>query len=128
MTTALLGFFAVLAVVLSAVGLYALIAYSVAQRMREFGIRMALGASNKHILALVLGESSRLLLIGVAGGVVAALVATRVIKTMLYGVSATDPITFAAVAVLLVSVALLASYAPAHRAARVDPMCALRQE
>ena len=128
LTTVLLGFFAFVAVLLAAVGLYALIAYSVAQRTREFGIRMALGAGRKDILALVLRESTRLVLIGVTGGVAAALLATRVMKSMLYGVSATDPATFAAVAVLLAAVALLASYAPARRATEVDPMCALRVE
>ena len=128
LTTVLLGFFAVVAVLLAAVGLYALIAYTVAQRTREFGIRMALGAGRKQILALVLRESTRLVVMGVVGGVAGALLATRVLKSMLYGVSATDPATFAAVAVLLALVALLASYAPARRATEVDPMCALRTE
>ena len=128
LTTSLLGFFAFLAVGLASVGLYALIAYSVAQRTREFGIRMALGARRGHILELVLSESTRLVAIGVAAGMAAALGTTQILKGMLYNVSATDPLTFAAVAMLLAAVALLASYAPARRATRVEPMTALRQE
>lgn len=128
LTTTLLGFFAFVAVLLAAVGLYALIAYSVAQRTREFGIRTALGARRHHILRLVLRESTRLVVIGVVTGIAIALAATQMLRSMLFQVSPTDPATFAAVAILLAAIALLASYLPARRATRVNPLVALHHE
>ncbi len=124
----LLGLFAIVAVSLAAVGLYGVVAYSVVQRSHEFGIRMALGAERSNVLKVVLADGLRLSLIGVAIGLVAALGLTQLIESQLYGVTPTDPVTFSAVAIVLVAVALLASYLPARRAAGVDPMVALRHE
>jgi len=105
---------------------YGVISYLVAHRQQELGIRVALGAQRSDVLRLVLGRGLTLALVGIAIGGVAALALTRVLSNLLYGVSATDPISFGAVIVLLVGVALLASWMPARRAARVDPMTALR--
>lgn len=124
----LLGIFAGLALVLAAVGIYGVMSYSVSQRTREIGIRMALGASHRNVLRLVVGEGTILALIGVAIGVVASFFLTRLMNTLLFGVSTTDPITFVALSLLLTGVSILASLVPARRAIRVDPMVALRYE
>lgn len=124
--TFLLGSFSALALVLAAVGIFGVISYSVSQRRQEIGIRMALGAQRRDILRLILGQGAKLALLGLGAGVVFALLLTRWMASLLYSVSATDPLTFGAVVIILLGVALTACYLPARRAMRADPVVALR--
>jgi putative ABC transport system permease protein len=124
----LLATFAGVALLLSAIGIYGVTSYAVAQRTREIGIRAALGATRRHVLALVLGRTVWLTMVGIAAGLLCALALTRVLTSLLYGVRATDAATFIIVAGMLLGVTLLASYIPARRALRIDPLAALRTE
>jgi ABC-type antimicrobial peptide transport system permease subunit len=124
----LLGGFAAIALLLAAMGVYGVISLVVVQRTREIGLRLAVGAQRGDILKLVLGEAAWMLLVGLAAGVGVALAATRTLAQQLYGVSVADPAAFASTAVLLAAVALGATYLPARRAARLDPLSALRTE
>ena len=127
-TMIVLGIFAAVALLLACVGIYGVVAYTVAQRTNEIGIRVAMGAQRRDVLQLILGQGSRLIFSGVALGLAAALLLTRLMTGMLYGIKATDPLTFAGVAFFLIVVALAACYLPARRAMRVDPLVALRYE
>jgi putative ABC transport system permease protein len=126
--TVLLGLFAATAVGLAGVGLYGVLNYAVTQRTREIGVRMALGAHNRAVLSLVIGHGMRLAIGGVVLSLAFASALTRLLTGLLYGVQPADPMTFAAVSLLLVAIALLACWVPARRAARVHPMDALRSE
>jgi ABC-type antimicrobial peptide transport system permease subunit len=122
------GFFGAFALALACLGLYGVLSFAVVQRTREIGVRMALGAQRRNVLSLVVGQGLKLALIGSVAGLAGAWAATRLVSNLLYGVAPTDPVTFTGVALLLVVVAVVASWFPAWRAAKVDPMEALRCE
>ncbi len=117
-----------MALVLTIVGLYGVMSYSVAQRTNEIGIRLALGAQTRDVLSLIVSQGFKLVLLGLAIGLASAFALTKLISSLLFGVTTKDPLTFSAVAVVLGVVALLACYLPARRASRVDPLAALRYE
>ena len=127
-TMLVLGAFAAVALLLAVVGVHGVLSYTVSQRTREIGIRMALGADRSMVRALVLSQGARLVGYGLALGLAGALILSRSLSTLLYGVGAADPPTFAAIAALLAAVAMLACWLPARRAARTDPLVAIRSE
>ena len=124
----LVGTFAAVALTLAMVGVFGVLAYSVQQRVREFGVRIAMGAASSDVMRLVLGNAARLTLIGLAVGLIAAAALTRYLSTLLYQVKPLDPVTFVAVPLVLIVTAAIAVAAPAWRAARVDPVVAFRSE
>jgi len=124
----LLGVFALIALLLASIGIYGVISYMAGQRTHEIGIRMALGAQRRDVLKLVMSDAARMTVGGVVVGLIAAAGLTRLIKSMLFGISTTDPVTFAGVAILLTTVAFVACYLPTRRAMRVDPIVSLRYE
>jgi putative ABC transport system permease protein len=126
--TLLLGVFACMALILAATGLYGVIAYAVTQRTNELGVRMALGAQKSDVLKMVVGEGAQLAAVGIGIGLVVAFPLMRIISRLLFGVNAADPLTFAATSSLILLVALAASYLPALKAIKVDPLVALRHE
>lgn len=128
LVTSLLSSFAGIALLLAAIGIYGVIAFSVGQRTREFGIRLSLGARRIDVMNLVVGKGLLLAAVGIAVGLAGAFVLTRLLSSLLYGVNATDPVTFAGVTGILAGVAIAASFMPAWRATRVDPVIALRSE
>jgi ABC-type antimicrobial peptide transport system permease subunit len=124
----LIGFFGVTALLLATAGVFGVMAYSVSRRTREIGVRIALGARSGDALRMILGQGLRTIFTGVAIGITGSLLLTRTVESLLFGVTATDPLTFGSVTLLLVGAALLACYIPARRATKVDPMVALRHE
>jgi predicted permease len=124
----LIGFFGITALLLATAGVFGVMAYSVSRRTREFGVRIALGATSGNVLRMVLGQGMRTILVGVAIGIAGSFALTKTVSSLLFGVTATDPITFGGVTLLLIVAALLACYIPARRATKVDPMVALRSE
>jgi ABC-type antimicrobial peptide transport system permease subunit len=126
--TTLVTLFAIVGLVLAAVGIYGVMAYTVSERTRELGVRLALGATRREVLRMVMTEAAALAAAGVVLGIAGAAAATRLMATLLFGVTPTDPTTFASIAAILMGVALAGSYVPARRATRVDPMATLRSE
>ena len=124
----LLGSFAVIALTLASIGIYGVMSFSISRRTHEFGVRMALGAQTVDVITLVLREGMILTMIGVAVGLAASLALTRLLSSLLFGVTATDPVTFVVISLVLAGVALTACFVPARRATKVDPMIALRYE